>query len=63
MKYEELKDEIKAAMKAHDNVRRDILRQVHGGACHGFMAVLGPDYNAAHRNHFHLDRGPYRVCR
>lgn len=30
MKYEELKDEIKAAMKAHDNVRRDILRQVHG---------------------------------
>ena len=29
MKYEELKDEIKAAMKAHDNVRRDILRQVH----------------------------------
>ena len=30
MKYEELKDEIKDAMKAHDNVRRDILRQVHG---------------------------------
>lgn len=29
MKYEELKDEIKNAMKAHDNARRDILRQVH----------------------------------
>lgn len=29
MKYDELKDEIKNAMKAHDNARRDILRQVH----------------------------------
>lgn len=29
MLYETLKDEIKAAMKAHDNPRRDILRQVH----------------------------------
>ena len=45
------------------NPKAAFLRQVHGGACHGFMAVLGPDYNAAHRNHFHLDRGPYRVCR
>jgi hypothetical protein len=25
--------------------------------------VLGPDYNAAHRNHFHLDMGPWWVCR
>lgn len=30
MKYQELKDEIKNAMKAHDTARRDILRQVHG---------------------------------
>lgn len=29
MLYETLKNEIKAAMKAHDNPRRDILRQVH----------------------------------
>ena len=39
------------------------LRQVRDGACQGFAAVLGPDYNAAHRDHFHLDRGPYRACR
>lgn len=39
------------------------LQMVQGGACHDFSAVLGPGYNAAHRNHFHLDRGPYRVCR
>ncbi|WP_208534621.1 extensin family protein, partial [Pseudomonas aeruginosa] len=25
--------------------------------------VLGPDYNAAHRDHFHLDMGLWKVCR
>jgi hypothetical protein len=39
------------------------LRDVHNGACRLFDSVLGPEYNAAHRNHFHLDRGGYRVCR
>lgn len=29
MDYQTLQDEIKSAMKAHDNHRRDILRQVH----------------------------------
>ena len=29
MDYQTLQDEIKSAMKAHDNNRRDILRQVH----------------------------------
>ena len=39
------------------------LREVHAGACQVFDAVLGPDYNAAHHDHLHLDRGSYRVCR
>lgn len=40
------------------------LREVHAGACGVFDAVLGPDYNAAHHDHLHFDRGsPYRVCR
>ena len=39
------------------------LREVRDGACHFFDGVLGPDYNEAHRDHLHLDRGPYRVCR
>jgi hypothetical protein len=39
------------------------LREVRDGACRVFDAVLGPDYNAAHRDHFHLDRGSYRLCR
>lgn len=39
------------------------LREIHDGACSYFDTVLGPDYNAAHRDHFHLDRGRYGVCR
>jgi hypothetical protein len=39
------------------------LREVRDGACQFFDGVLSPDYNAAHRDHLHLDRGPYRLCR
>jgi hypothetical protein len=39
------------------------LKEVRTGACRFFDAVLSPDYNAAHRDHFHLDRGPYKTCR
>lgn len=39
------------------------LRQVRDGACDSFSTVLGTDYNAAHRNHFHLDMGFWQVCR
>jgi hypothetical protein len=39
------------------------LHEVRDGACSFFDAVLSPEYNAAHRDHLHLDRGPYRTCR
>jgi hypothetical protein len=39
------------------------LRRVREGACDDFNVVLSPDYNAAHRNHFHLDMGRWWVCR
>lgn len=39
------------------------LRASRDGACRFFDGVLSPDYNAAHRDHLHFDRGPYRVCR
>lgn len=42
------------------------LRDVRDGACDVFATVLSPDYNAAHRDHFHLDqadRGMGGVCR
>jgi hypothetical protein len=38
------------------------LHAVHGRACRYFRVVLGPDHNAAHHDHFHLDRGPFMRC-
>lgn len=46
-----------------DNRDAQFLHQVRDGACGMFSVVLSPDYNAAHRNHFHLDVGPWWVCR
>lgn len=39
------------------------LRRVHENACRSFDTTLGPDYNALHRTHFHVDMGPYRIYR
>lgn len=39
------------------------LKQVHKGACRLFSVTLGPDYDAAHADHFHMDMGPQRACR
>ncbi len=45
------------------NQDAQFLRQVRDGACKAFSVVLSPDYNAAHRNHFHVDVGRWSVCR
>jgi hypothetical protein len=42
--------------------RGEFLRRVHNGACNYFRVTLGPEYNKLHENHFHLDRGPGRIC-
>ncbi len=34
---------------------REFLRTVQRSACKRFDTVLGPEYNAAHRDHFHLE--------
>lgn len=39
------------------------LKAVHAGACRYFRVAIGPGYNQAHRDHFHLDRGRWRACR
>lgn len=44
------------------------LREVRDGACKVFATVLSPDYNAAHRDHLHLDQAArgemgWRACR
>jgi hypothetical protein len=36
--------------------RAAFLPEVRDGACRLFATVLSPDYNAAHRDHFHLDQ-------
>jgi hypothetical protein len=44
------------------------LRDVRDGACRLFATTLSPDYNAAHRDHLHLDQAKrgamgWRMCR
>jgi len=44
------------------------LNLIHGQACTEFTTVLGPNANASHLDHFHLDlgrhgsSGTYRIC-
>ncbi len=37
------------------SAEREFLRTVQRSACKRFGTVLGPEYNAAHRDHFHLE--------
>jgi hypothetical protein len=40
--------------------RSQFLKEIHAGACKIFGTVLGPEANAAHRNHFHFDMAKRR---
>ncbi|WP_428027446.1 extensin family protein, partial [Altererythrobacter sp.] len=42
---------------------RRFLRIVHRSACKRFGTVLGPNYNADHHDHFHLEQGDGSFCR
>lgn len=42
---------------------REFLRVVHRSACKRFGTVLGPEYNRAHEDHFHLEGTGGRFCR
>lgn len=51
-----------------DNWQARFLKSVRDGACDLFATTLSPDYNAAHRDHLHLDQAErgamgWRVCR
>jgi hypothetical protein len=46
-----------------DDAAGRFLHEVRDGACGAFKVVLSPDYNAAHRDHFHLDHGGFWLCR
>ncbi len=61
-----LADGHRISVLAHWNVDTPdarFLHAVHARACRYFDAVLGPDYNAAHRDHLHFDRGSFGICR
>lgn len=46
-----------------DEPRAAYLRAIRAGACRSFTTVLGPDYNAAHADHFHFDMSNWSFCR
>ena len=42
---------------------REFLRVIHTSACRRFGTVLGPNYNADHANHLHLESSSGTFCR
>ncbi len=54
---------VKADWNGGDAREREFLRVVHKSACKRFGTVLGPGYNAAHQDHFHLEQGDSSFCR
>lgn len=57
--------EVISVLKDWDGTRpkKQFLRQARKSACKIFRVTLSPDYNAAHRDHFHFDMGPQNSCR
>ena len=43
--------------------RADMFRDMRNSACRWFRVTLGPDYNALHADHFHLQHTGYGLCR
>lgn len=53
---------------AGDGKKAQFLRAARDGGCELFATVLSPDYNEAHRDHFHFDQAErgamgWRACR
>lgn len=46
-----------------DDAKGRFLRSVKKASCRYFRVSIGPDFNAAHANHFHFDRGAFKSCR
>ena len=53
---------VKRHWKGHGK-KSQFLRAVHSRACRYFRVSLSPDFNAAHHDHFHFDRGVLSMCR
>lgn len=60
-----LEDGTRISIKKHwgEGSEGNFLAAIHQGACQWFQGVLGPDYNANHHDHFHLEFGDWPHCR
>lgn len=47
----------------NDDAKALFLREVRDSSCAWFGTTLGPDYNAAHADHFHLQNKGWGTCR
>ena len=54
---------VKAGWNGASDQERAFLRTVHASACKRFGTVLGPAYNSAHADHFHVELGDGSFCR
>ena len=54
---------VKTAWNGASQQERAFLRTVHASACKRFGTVLGPGYNSAHADHFHVELGNGSFCR
>ena len=54
---------VKRDWEGGDAAAREFLRVVHRSACKRFGTVLGPEYNAAHEDHLHLEGTGATFCR
>jgi len=54
---------VKADWNGGSPAEKEFLRIIHTSACKRFGTVLGPGYNAAHQDHFHLEGSGKQFCR
>jgi hypothetical protein len=52
-----------ASWNGQDPDGHDFIRAAFGSGCRHFTKILGPQANALHANHFHLDMGRGDYCR
>jgi len=48
---------------ANSAKKSEFLKHAGKTACNHFSNVLTPDYNQAHKDHFHLDDGYFSACK
>ncbi len=54
---------VAGAWSVGSSEERRFLRIIHESACKRFGTVLGPNYNSAHHDHFHVETGGNAYCR